>query len=107
MRAINWAAGDEAMADTVGTGAQLIPVVVFVVVIVGMFWWIVIRPANKRAKEHIELVRSLREGDKVVTAGGIHGKIVKVKEKTVDVEVGSGIILTFDKYAIRRRLEDA
>ena len=85
---------------------QLIPLGLFFVVLVVMFWLVVIRPANKRAKEHMDLVRSLTVGDRVVTAGGIHGEITKVGERTVEVEVASGVVLKFDKYAIRKRQED-
>ena len=84
---------------------HLVPLAIFFVVLVVMFWLVVIRPANKRAKEHVELVRSLRPGDRIVTAGGIHGIIKRVGEQTVEVEVAEGLVLTFDKYAIRKRQE--
>lgn len=85
---------------------HLIPVAVFMLAVVVMFWWVVIRPANRRAREHMDLVRSLRAGDRVVTAGGIHGTIIAVRDRTVDIQVAQGVILTLDKYAVRRRLED-
>lgn len=79
------------------------PVAVFVGALVVLFWWIVVRPEKKRIRDHLELVRSLKPGDKVVSAGGIHGTVVKVKERTVELEVAEGVILTLDKYAIRKR----
>ncbi len=85
---------------------QLIPLAIFFAVLLVMFWLVVIRPANKRAKEHMDLVRSLRPGDRIVTAGGIHGEIKRVGERTVDIEVAPGIVLKFDKYAVRKRQED-
>ena len=68
-----------------------------------LFWWIVVRPEKKRIRDHVELVRSLKPGDKVVTAGGIHGTVLTVKERTVQLEVAQGVVLTLDKYAIRKR----
>lgn len=85
---------------------HLIPVAVFMLAVVVLFWWVVIRPANRRAREHMDLVRSLRAGDRVVTAGGIHGTITAVRDRTVDIQVAQGVVLTLDKYAVRRRLED-
>ncbi len=82
---------------------DVIPIAVFLVVLIFLFWWVVIRPANKRARDHVELVRSLMPGDQVVTAGGIHGTIREVRERTVTIEVARDTVLTFDKYAVRRR----
>lgn len=85
---------------------HILPLVVLFITLIVMFWLIVIRPANKRTKEHIELIRSLTVGDRVVTAGGIHGVIRKIGERTVEVEVANGVVLRLDKYAIRKRQED-
>ena len=48
-----------------------------------VFYFILIRPRQKKAKEHAETLKSLRPGDKVVTSGGVMGTILSVKEKTV------------------------
>jgi preprotein translocase subunit YajC len=85
------------------TWQHVVPVAVFFVTLVLLFWLTVVRPAGRRAREHWELVRSLRPGDKIVTAGGIYGTITAVHERTVEVEVSKGLVLTFDRYAIRRR----
>ena len=84
---------------------NFVPLVIFVVVLLLMFWWIVIRPATRRQREHRELIESLQEGDRIVTAGGIYGRIVKVGEEDIDAEVARGVIMTFDCRAVRRRQE--
>ncbi|MCX7600111.1 MAG: preprotein translocase subunit YajC [Armatimonadetes bacterium] len=94
------------MPQQVYSWSNLVPVVVFVGALVVMFWWIVVRPEKKRIRDHIELVRSLKPGDKVVTAGGIHGTIVEVKERVVELEVATKVVLTVDKYAVRRRVQE-
>lgn len=91
------------MPQQVYSWSNLVPVAVFVGALVVLFWWIVVRPEKKRIRDHLELVRSLKPGDKVVSAGGIHGTVVKVRERTVELEVAEGVILTLDKYAIRKR----
>ncbi len=83
---------------------ELLPLLVFMIVMFILFYTIVVAPVKKRQKSHLELIASLREGDEIVTAGGIYGKIVKVREETVDVEVAPNVRLKFDRRAIRRKV---
>ena len=57
----------------------MVPLVLLVVV----FYFVLIRPQQKKAKEHQQLLKTVKPGDKVVTSGGILGVIITVKEKTV------------------------
>ncbi len=82
--------------------STLVPLVVMMVVFVGLFWWILVRPAAIRQRRHQQLINSLEVGDKVVTVGGIFGTITRVGEKTIDVDVGE-VTLTMDRRAIRRK----
>ena len=70
-------------------GFGLLPIV-FVMVI---FYFLLIRPQQKRAKQHRELLASIRRGDKIVTTGGLTGTVVKVTDDvdTVDVEIATGV----------------
>jgi len=70
-------------------GFGLLPIV-FVMVI---FYFLLIRPQQKRAKQHRELLTSIRRGDKIVTTGGLTGTVVKVTDDvdTVDVEIATGV----------------
>lgn len=58
---------------------SLIPLILLLVV----FYFLLIRPQQKRAKQHAELLKTLRPGDKIVTSSGIYGVVLTVKEKTV------------------------
>lgn len=58
---------------------NLVPLVLMVVI----FYFLLIRPQSKKAKEHAELLKSLKPGDKVFAAGGLVGVVVSVKDKTV------------------------
>lgn len=71
-----------------------------ILVMVFFFYFFLIRPQNKRAKEHRELVSNLGKGDEVVTAGGIIGKVSKVSDDYVNIETGNQIELSFQKVAI-------
>lgn len=71
-----------------------------IVLIFVIFWLFFIRPQNKRAKEQQKFRESLQKGDKVVTIGGIHGKVEEVKENTVLVSVDHNTKIEFEKSAI-------
>lgn len=65
-----------------------------------IFYFLLIRPQQKKAKEHAKLVSSLKTGDEVVTSAGIHGVISNVKEKTVIVKIADNVKVEFDRAAI-------
>jgi preprotein translocase subunit YajC len=75
---------------------QFVPLI-FIVVI---FYFLLIRPQQKKAKEHAALVASIQTGDAVVTSAGIHGVVTNVKEKTVLVRVADNVKLEFDRASI-------
>ena len=61
------------------------------ILIIGIMYFLMIRPQQKRMKEHRELIAGIRRGDTVVTSGGIIGKVAKVDENEVQVEVAEGV----------------
>lgn len=65
-----------------------------------VFYFFMIRPQSKKAKEAKKFRSSLEKGTRVVTIGGIHGKISEVKEDTITIEVEGGIKLKLDKTAV-------
>lgn len=73
-----------------GTGDFLISLLPLVLIFV-VFYFLLIRPQQKRMKEHKEMLSALRRGDRVVTGGGIIGQIVKVADDEATVEIGEGM----------------
>ena len=57
----------------------------FLLAMVGIFYFLLIRPQQKKAKDHAQLLKTIRPGDKIVTTGGIVGVIVNVKDKTISI----------------------
>jgi len=82
---------------------QILPLVAFMIIMLVMFYYTLIRPAKQRQQSHQSLVDALKEGDEVITAGGIYGKITKLRDKWIELEVAQGIRIKFDRRAIRRR----
>jgi preprotein translocase subunit YajC len=70
------------------------------ILIILVFYLFFIRPQMKKSKEQRKFREALKKGDKVVTIGGIHGKILEVGEKTVTLDVGNQVKMTFEKSAI-------
>ena len=98
-------------ANTTGTEEQstwnsLWPMLIFLVVIFGMFYFVMIRPQRKRQKEHQEMMEGLHRGDKVITAGGIYGIIESVSEDSVVIKVESGTTMRVNKASVALRRED-
>ncbi|MBR7553399.1 preprotein translocase subunit YajC [Allobacillus sp. GCM10007491] len=75
----------------------LLPIVLFIV----LFWFILIRPQQKRQKQVREMQNNLQKGDEIVTIGGMHGRIHALDEGTIVVEVNDGNKLTYDRSSVR------
>jgi len=65
-----------------------------------VFYFFMIRPQLKKAKDHKKLISELKKGDKIVTTAGIHGRIADMNETTFLIEVEGGVKIRFDKSAV-------
>jgi preprotein translocase subunit YajC len=74
--------------------------IVMMVLLVVMFYFLLIRPQQKQRKEQAARISSMETGDKVVSAGGIHGLVHNIKERTVVVKVAEGMMIEFEKSSI-------
>ncbi|KXS50559.1 preprotein translocase subunit YajC [Halanaerobium congolense] len=72
------------------------------VLIFGIFWFFLIRPQQKQKKEHQNMLDNLAIGDKIVTIGGIKGKIIKINDNNIRIRVSSNVDIDFIKNAISR-----
>ena len=79
-----------------GSFSSLMILAVFMVALYFIVW----RPQNKKAKDHKDLVANLSKGDEVVTTGGIIGKIIKVSENFVIINVSENVDVSFQKNSI-------
>ena len=71
-----------------------------------VFWLFIIRPQSKKQKEQSSFVSDLEKGDQVVTASGILGKITKIEEEIITLEVSSRVYLRVTKNAISKEMTD-
>ena len=73
---------------------------IFIVLLIVVFWLFFIRPQSKKAKEEQKYRDSLQKGDKVVTIGGFHGKVVEVKDTTVVISLAPNTEVEVEKSAL-------
>lgn len=83
-----------------GGSANLISTLIMFGAIFLIFYFMIIRPQQKRAKEREKMLSALEKGDKVVTSGGIHGTIAGLDEKTVLLQIADNVKIKVDRSAI-------
>lgn len=81
--------------------------ILMLVLMFAIFYFLLIRPNQKRQKAVQQMQASLEKGDRVVTIGGLHGFIDAIDEGTVVIKCGDGSRLTYDRSAIREVVEKA
>lgn len=74
--------------------------IILIVLLFVVFWLFFIRPQNKRQKEAQKFREALQKGDKVMTIGGIHGKVHEVKETTIVITVDNNVNIEVEKSAL-------
>lgn len=74
--------------------------IIMIVLLFVVFWLFFIRPQNKRQKEAQKFRDALQKGDKVMTIGGIHGKVHEVKETTIVITVDNNVNIEVEKSAL-------
>lgn len=83
--------------------AQILPIVAMIV----LFYFLLIRPNQKRQRKIQDMQSSLSKGDKIVTIGGLHGIIDSLDDSKIVIKCGDGSRLTYDRSAIREVVEQA
>ena len=82
-------------------GAQMgLMNLLFPIILIAAFYFLLIRPQTKRAKEHKTMVEALKKGDEVVTGGGMLGRIIDVGDNFIQLEIAEGVQIKLQKHAI-------
>mgnify|MGYP001770096740 FL=1 len=91
------AAGGASQGDLLTT---MLPMIAIFVV----FYFLLIRPQQKKAKEHRAMIEAIEKGNEVVTSGGIVGRVSKLTEQYVTIEIAQGVEITLQRQAIAQLL---
>lgn len=89
-----------AMAPQGGEGGSMISTLIMFGAIFAIFYFMIIRPQQKKAKEREALLSSVKKGDKIITASGIHGTVSGLDDKTVLIDVGNNTKIKMERSAI-------
>ena len=81
-------------------GGEMYSTIIMFGAIIAIFYFMIIRPQRKRQKERDSLLSQIKKGDKVITAGGMHGDIVGIDEKTVLLEVADKVKIKVERSSI-------
>jgi preprotein translocase subunit YajC len=95
-------------APTAPSAPGILQFAPFLIILV-MFYFLLIRPQQKRAKEHQALVDALKSGDKILTAGGIYGVVTNVrdKDKVITVRIAENVKIELEKSSVTTVIRDA
>lgn len=92
-----------AYAATPAAGTDLLSLAPMLIIFV-LFYFMLIRPQMKQAKEHKNMVAALKVGDEVVTTGGVLGKVTKVNDNFVGIEIAANTVISVQKHAVQTLL---
>lgn len=81
-------------------GSSMVSTLIMFGAIFAIFYFMIIRPQQKRQKERDKLLNSIQKGDKVITSGGLHATVSSIDEKTVTLNAGDNVKLKFERSAI-------
>jgi preprotein translocase subunit YajC len=85
---------------------SLVSTLIMFALIIGIFYFMILRPQQKRQKERTKMLEAVKKGDKVVTAGGLHGTVAGLDDKTVLIQVAENVKMKFDRSAISLVVRD-
>lgn len=81
--------------------------IVMIVSLIAIFYFFMIRPQNKKQKEMRNFRNAMKQGDRVTTAGGIHGKVRTIKDNTILLEIAEGVKVEIDKSMVYPTAQEA
>lgn len=84
-------------AAQAGGGMAAFQQIIPLVFMFAIFYFLLIRPQQKKAKEHKALLEAIKKGDNIITAGGVHGKVVSVDDGIVNLEIATGVVIKITK----------
>ena len=95
--------GGEAAGQGAGGFTGIIPLILMFVI----FYFLLIRPQQKKTKQHREMISALKKGDRIITSGGIHGRITGIDETTLTLEISDRVRVKVSRGNVGAKIETA
>jgi preprotein translocase subunit YajC len=83
-----------------GQGGGMFSTLIMFGLIILIFYFMILRPQQKRAKERDKMLSEIQKGDKIITAGGVHGTVVGIEDKTYLIQIAENVKVKYEKSAI-------
>jgi preprotein translocase subunit YajC len=87
-------------------GGGLMSTLLMFALIIGIFYFLILRPQQKKQKDRQKMLDAVKKGDKIVTAGGLHGTIAGLDDKTLLIQVADNVKLKFERSAVATILKE-
>ncbi|MBW7887794.1 MAG: preprotein translocase subunit YajC [Bacteroidetes bacterium] len=81
-------------------GGEIYSTIIMFALIIGIFYFMIIRPQSKRQKEREKLLSAVKKGDKIVTAGGLHATVIGVEEKTLLIQIADNVKVKLERNSV-------
>jgi preprotein translocase subunit YajC len=88
------------MAPQNGGGGSMFSTLIMFGLIILIFYFMILRPQQKRAKERDKMLSEIQKGDKIITAGGVHGTVAGIEDKTYLIQIAENVKVKYEKSAI-------
>ena len=95
-----------AMAPQGDAGSGIFSTVVMFAMIIAVFYFMILRPQQKRQKERQSMMDGISKGDKITTIGGLHGTVVGIEDTTILIQIADNVKVKLEKSAIATRKAD-
>jgi preprotein translocase subunit YajC len=92
--------------QNVSQGAAAMSSFIPIILIFGVFYFLIIRPQSKKQKEHQKMVDNLKKGDRIVTLGGMYGTVVDVQDNIVKIKIAENVNVQIMKSAVSAVISD-
>ena len=89
-----------AQAAPAAGGGSMLSTLLFPIILIGIMYFLMIRPQMKRQKEHRAMIEALAKGDEVATAGGMLGRVTRLGEQFIGVEVANGVEVQVQRQSV-------
>jgi preprotein translocase subunit YajC len=91
-----------AFAQSGGGGASPLAGLPFLLLMVGIFYFLLIRPEQQKRRAHEQMLKELKRNDRVTMNAGMHGRVMAIGESTVSVEIAPKVVVEFDREAVEK-----
>jgi len=103
-QAFSFILAEDPPADQSSGGFGNFTLIIYIVLFIGIFYFLLIRPGQKQRKQHQEVVDAIRKGDEIMTAGGIFGTVSKVADDYLMIEIAKKTEIKLSRNSIARRI---